>query len=101
MKSNAAFFLCTLLPLAPTAARAADASSASNQKPEWTDVQPQGAPTRYMVDVERYRYGDKLTVSNFVFYPIPQEYVNPGSKGAYVDKLQTTAHASLGVRPDN
>ena len=63
---------CAVLASIPVSGFCSTESSA--KLPAWKDVQSIGAPTRYSVDVERYRFGT-LDVRNPDFYPIPQSPV--------------------------
>ena len=86
--SHPRFVFGVLLPLVTATARSTDASSVSNRQPEWTDVQLHGAPTRYMVDVERYRFSTTPDVGNPAFYPIPQEPVNRDTYLRCIEEMQ-------------
>ena len=48
---------------------AQDSSPVASKPPELV-----GPPTRYFIDVERYRFGNP-DVANIDFYPIPQDIV--------------------------
>ena len=96
MKATAALFLSPLLPHAPTPTRAADATPASNRKPEGADVQISGAPTRYALDVERYRFR-KPDVSNPAFYPIPQDAV---TRDIYLRWIEESNPGEIARRPN-
>jgi len=47
-----------------------------------------GSPTRYMVDVERHRFGGACDVRNPAFYPIPQESVNRDTYLRCIEEMQ-------------
>lgn len=51
------------------------AADTPTDRPEPAGVQLHGTPTRYMVDLERYRFGGACDVRNPAFHPIPQDTV--------------------------
>lgn len=70
---------------ATTILAAADASTNATAQVE---AQLAGAPTRYMVDVERYRFGATPDVRNPAFYPIRQDPVNRETYLRCVEAMQ-------------
>ncbi len=88
---------CNLLLLVSFAARAAETDPKPVQKPERIDVQLQGAPTRYMVDVERYRFGVTPSVTNAAFYPIPQDRI---TRADYMWVIDASNPAELAKHPN-
>lgn len=52
-----------------------------------------GAPTRYAVDVERYRFGANPDVRNRAFYPIPQDVVTLETYLHCIDAMEPAAIA--------
>ncbi|MEI6396217.1 MAG: hypothetical protein WCT12_34575, partial [Verrucomicrobiota bacterium] len=89
--------LCSLLLLVSVAARAAETAPGPAQKPERSDVQLQGAPTRYMVDIERYRFGVTPSVTNSAFYPIPQDRI---TRADYMRVIDASNPAELAKHPN-
>ena len=62
----------------------AEVTGALSGKP---GVESPGAPTRYFVDVERYRFGRPDT-ANSAFYPIPQEAVTHDTYMRCLDEMK-------------
>lgn len=86
---------CSLLLL--VAACAAETTSGAAPIPEWSDVQLQGAPTRSMVDIERYRFGGACDVRNPAFYPIPQD---PVTRDTYLRCSEEMNPAEIARNPN-
>jgi hypothetical protein len=72
-----------LLAAANVQTAARGSTHAATQAP----VQLLGAPTRYAVDVERYRFGTMTDVRNPAFYPIPQDAVSRETYLRCIDEL--------------
>ena len=88
----------TVLLLTPLAALpAAEATASSDARPAWAEAQVHGPPTRYMVDVERYRFGTMPSVTNPVFYPIPQDRV---TRTDYMRVIDASNPAELARLPN-
>ena len=86
--------LRALLLLTPIAAIATDAS---NQPPAWAEAQLQGPPTRYALDVERYRFNGTCDVGNPSFYPVPQDTV---TRETYLRCLEAQNPAEIARNPN-
>ena len=81
---NIAFFssCCFFLLLIPTAVTAQDSNPTSDLQP----IESIGAPSRFMIDVERFRFGTP-DVTNRSFYPIPQDEITRASYLQALDEL--------------
>ncbi len=84
---------CVLL--AATTMLAADAPSESASA--LPSIQLRGLPTRFMVDVERYRFGPTPNVQNTAFYPIPQE---PVGRHIYLQCIEEMKPAEIAAQPN-
>jgi len=63
----------------------------------WRDVEALGAPTRYFVDVERYRFGT-TDVRNPAFYPVPQD---PVTRDTYLRCIEDMKPAEIARHPNH
>lgn len=85
---------CAVLVLLPVSGFCS--TEPSEKLPTWKDVQFIGAPTRYSVDVERYRFGTP-DVRNPASYPIPQDAV---TRESYLGCVEETRPADIARRPN-
>ncbi len=97
MKTIPLLSLCFMALLVSYAVHAVATATTLSEKPGRTDVQLLGAPTRYMVDVERYRFGGACDVHNPAFYPIPQGSVN---RDTYLRCIEEMNPAEIARNPN-
>ena len=83
---------CFLLLLTPTAVTAQDSNSASDLQP----IESIGAPSRLMIDVERFRFGTP-DVTNRSFYPIPQDEI---TRASYLQALDALNLEEIAATPN-
>ena len=64
-----------------------------DSRPPWTEVDVEGPPARYAVDVEHYRFNGRCDVADPAFYPVPREEVTRESYLRCLDGLDPAALA--------
>ena len=94
IRAGVALVAVCLDGLAPI--KASPSPNPSTNLPSWAEVQLHGAPTRYSVDVERYRFGAP-DVHNLAFYPIPQD---PVAHDTYLRCIEEMNPAEVARNPN-